>query len=477
MLPREVDLCVVGAGPVGLAALYEARLCGIDAIAVERTDQPVTSIHRHVEGLVYQSDARHFEVAGLPVDCGDSSQCTREDVLSYYARVIHHGRLRIHYRTECVDLEPVGDHVRVVLNTEGDSSVLTARRVVLTNWFRMRKFECARTSSHGCLEVLHGVQPAARLAGRRVVVFGGGLSAVEQVALLMNLGHRVILLLRSARGAIHRHPAFERLIHATGSEILDGVKNLRLEGRRVFCERNGASEHVDADVLVFAGGAQVNGKTVSLVERRGLVSNDLARELCAIAPPEGLSQRVDGPDDSNPQLRIPDLWTYLFSGCRGVHFCGGILHRGTYKAGIAVSIGTARLAVRAIAGERVPKDWRPPLPTLLQQPEFLAWLATVRDWASFDEIRPLAVTSLSRHWPLRKVTLRPLRPNEYVLGEHSPLDAELLALADGQSTVAQLARRSGIAEEWQREELRDAFRDLFYRNALTWMPSRWDVER
>jgi NADPH-dependent 2,4-dienoyl-CoA reductase/sulfur reductase-like enzyme len=89
------DLVVVGAGPVGLAALWFAGRHGINAIAIESASSPLESIRRFSPGLVTASNALKWEIDGLPVDCRSVTEVTREDLLSYYSRVSSLGGLRV----------------------------------------------------------------------------------------------------------------------------------------------------------------------------------------------------------------------------------------------------------------------------------------------------------------------------------------------------------------------------------------------
>ncbi|MEA2503272.1 MAG: hypothetical protein QOG36_315, partial [Actinomycetota bacterium] len=50
--PSEVPLVVVGGGPTGIAALFEARREGIEAVGLEAGPGPTTSIREYLNGLV-----------------------------------------------------------------------------------------------------------------------------------------------------------------------------------------------------------------------------------------------------------------------------------------------------------------------------------------------------------------------------------------------------------------------------------------
>src|SRR5438876_5492701 len=50
--PSDVALVVVGGGPTGIAALFEARRQGIEAVGLEAGPGPTTSIREYLNGLV-----------------------------------------------------------------------------------------------------------------------------------------------------------------------------------------------------------------------------------------------------------------------------------------------------------------------------------------------------------------------------------------------------------------------------------------
>src|SRR2546430_7422732 len=93
--PSDVALVVVGGGPTGIAALFEARRQGIEAVGLEAGPGPTTSIREYLNGLVLISRPTDYEIAGLPLDTRDPNQLTREEVLPYLGRGINYGGLEL----------------------------------------------------------------------------------------------------------------------------------------------------------------------------------------------------------------------------------------------------------------------------------------------------------------------------------------------------------------------------------------------
>src|SRR5258708_8306297 len=115
--PAEVPLVVVGGGPTGIAALFQARLEGIEAVGLEAGPGPTTSVREYLNGLVLISRPTDYEIAGIPLDTRDPNQLTREEVLHYLGRVINYGDLDLRFHVPAQELADRDG--RVLVRTPG----------------------------------------------------------------------------------------------------------------------------------------------------------------------------------------------------------------------------------------------------------------------------------------------------------------------------------------------------------------------
>jgi thioredoxin reductase len=400
----RAPLIVIGAGPTGTAALFHAALEGLGAIGLEAGETPLADVHRYQRQLTLLSPSAHYEVAGIPLDSRSPSAVTREEVLSYYARLIRFGRLDIRCRHRCVGLEPQGGEVLVRVEAPEGAGIWRAENVLVTTWFRARQ-PPASWFRWG-LTVLTSVEEPSRLAGRRVVLLGGGVSACEQAVALMHAGQPVTVVARGKLSPAFANDAIEEMVEATGSRLIEGAEDLAVEPRGVVFRLAGqpACEVIPCDVVVACLGRELCPDTAYLLTRAGVVAS---RDLAAIE--SAIERFRTGPRVPGAIGRMvaewPDFWEQLVDGSRGIRIAGGGLHIGGGGAGVHGSIFLSYLAIQAILRRPFPESLAPPLPAAIWKARLPEFASEVRRW--FDRARgfrfdlvadvcPLAIRSWTR---------------------------------------------------------------------------------
>jgi len=86
-----VDVAIIGAGPVGLAAALEAERFGLSGVVFEAR-RPAASIERFPARMPFFSEARKIEIGGFLMAVLGAKP-TREGALLYYRRLPE--RLRV----------------------------------------------------------------------------------------------------------------------------------------------------------------------------------------------------------------------------------------------------------------------------------------------------------------------------------------------------------------------------------------------
>jgi putative flavoprotein involved in K+ transport len=190
------DLIIVGAGQAGLASAYAAREAGLDAVVLEASSLPAGSWPTYYDSLELFSPARFSSLPEMTFPGDPERYPTRDEVVGYltaYASSLG-SDIRLGQRVERVEVG--GGHF--VAETSAGLTVRAPRLIAATGGFgspHRPRLPGLRTYSG---TVLHSAEYASpeRFAGRRVVVVGGGNSAV-QIAVELAGSSRVTLATRS----------------------------------------------------------------------------------------------------------------------------------------------------------------------------------------------------------------------------------------------------------------------------------------
>lgn len=297
---RDVyDLCIVGAGPAGLACSLEAKRHGLRFVTLER---------ERLGGAVAQYPRRKL-VMTQPVDLPLVGRLARtsyskEELMELWEAVAEREHLPIVPGRSFERVERRGDgllEVHATVNAAGEdgaggngagengaaSACVTARHVCLALGRRGTPRKLGITGED-LPKVAYALLDAQSYVERRVLVVGGGDSAVEAaLGLAEQPGNRVTLSYR--RNAFTRIKArnTRRLAEATRSGALDVLLNSRplsIEEHTVTLSVDGGDLRVldNDEVFVFAGGVP----PFQQLERSGVSFDHSGRE----APPRLASQ-------------------------------------------------------------------------------------------------------------------------------------------------------------------------------------------
>ncbi|GAB5602122.1 YpdA family putative bacillithiol disulfide reductase [Thermus sp. FJN-A] len=188
-----VDVLVVGAGPVGLAAALEAKRLGLSHLVLERGTVAET-IRRFPRQMVFFSEAKNLEIGGHPL-VSQGPKPTRLEALLYYQRVAEREGLCLEAYTEVLGLKGEEGAFRVrARGRRGERAYLARYVVVATGYFGNPNR--LGVPGEDLPHVLHRYEEAAPFFGQRVAVVGGSNSAVEAALDLYRGGAKVTLVHR-----------------------------------------------------------------------------------------------------------------------------------------------------------------------------------------------------------------------------------------------------------------------------------------
>ncbi|MCM3877361.1 MAG: FAD-dependent oxidoreductase, partial [Thermoanaerobaculia bacterium] len=187
--PGQVDVLVIGAGPVGLACALEAARQGLSHVVIEK-EAPLQTLVRWPTHTVFFSTPELLEIGGHPfVTAGGKP--TRREGLFYYRRVAESEGIVIRHHEKVTSLKREGGFFRVATA----KGLHRARAVVVATGF----FDTPNligVPGEDLPKVSHYYTEPFAHTGSDVLVVGGKNSAVEAALDLHRNGARVTMAVR-----------------------------------------------------------------------------------------------------------------------------------------------------------------------------------------------------------------------------------------------------------------------------------------
>lgn len=270
-----LDLCIVGAGPAGLACALEAKKHGLRFAVIDQASELGGTVAKYPRRKLVITQPVELPLYGAL----KQASYTKEELIDLWKSIARQHELPIRAGCTLESLQRFDDGF--VLATSGGE--VRARHVCVAVGRRGAPNRLG-VAGEELEKVSYGLLDAHSYAGRRVLVVGGGDSAVEAaVALAEQPDAHVTLSYRRAAFFRLRGRSEQRLNHALESGRLQVV--LDSDVRAI------APEHVELEVREPQGA------------RRVRVANDDVFVLAGGAPPFPLLERAGVSFD--PTLRAP----------------------------------------------------------------------------------------------------------------------------------------------------------------------------
>lgn len=222
--PIETDAVIIGAGPVGLFAVFELGLLDIKAHVIDTLDRPGGQCAE------LYPDKPIYDIPGLPIVTGQEITDRLMEQIKPFGATLHLGE-----RVE--QLERLSDR-RFRLTTDAGKT-LVAKVVVIAaggGSFTPKRPPLSGIEAYEGASVFYSVRRMEDLKGKAVLIVGGGDSALDWTLNLQPLAKNVTLLHRrdEFRGAPHSVEKMRALAAEGKIRLLIGqVTELHGDGGRL----------------------------------------------------------------------------------------------------------------------------------------------------------------------------------------------------------------------------------------------------
>jgi thioredoxin reductase (NADPH) len=244
----EVDLAIIGAGPTGLYAAYYAGFRGLSTVLVESLVEPGGQI------TALYPEKPIYDVAGFPGIIGKDLVAGCVEQASAYDPIYLLG----HRAEQLEQVDPQDDRAGFRLTTHR-GTVVVARAVLIAGGigtFTPRPLP-GSTAWEG-RGLIHFVRDLEALRDERVLIVGGGDSAVDWALALEGIAEHVTLVHR--REGFRAHAGSVERLHAADVEVLVHHEVRRIEGGDrvervvVFDNRSDEESGLEVDTVIAALG-------------------------------------------------------------------------------------------------------------------------------------------------------------------------------------------------------------------------------
>jgi len=243
-----VDVAIVGAGPAGLAAALEAQARGLTVRVLEQEESLGGAILHYPRRKLVLTQPTRIPCWGEM----DREEYTKEELLAILQECVGDHGVPVQFGQRVLDVSVNG---RATVQTT--AGAVHARTVVLATGRRgtPRKLGVPGEDQPN---VMYRLLDAASYSGRRILVVGGGDSAVEAAAALADNGNEVTLSYRKPRllrvkrknQLISDQMIADRRMRALFESNVTGI-----DGERVHLTTPRGEHELQAhDIFVFIGG-------------------------------------------------------------------------------------------------------------------------------------------------------------------------------------------------------------------------------
>lgn len=188
----DLDLLIVGAGPIGLACGIEAKKAGLSFCIVEKGCL-VNSIYHYPVNMTFFSTSERLEIGDIPF-VSNNAKPTRNEALEYYRRVATHFKLPIRLFEEVEDLqEEPGSEFRFEVKTS--KGLYRTQHIIIATGFYDIPFPL-QVPGEDLPKVTHYYKDPHFYAFQKVLVIGAQNSAVDAALETWRKGAEVTMLVR-----------------------------------------------------------------------------------------------------------------------------------------------------------------------------------------------------------------------------------------------------------------------------------------
>ncbi len=186
---KELDLIIVGGGPIGIACGLEAKKNGISYLILEK-GPIVNSLFNYPVNMQFFSSSEKLEIDEIPF-ISKEAKPKRNEALEYYRRIVTSNNLNIHLFENVTSIEKKED----VFEVETKKQKYKAKNVIIATGFYDLPNKL-NVPGEDLAKVSHYYKDPHFYASQKLAVIGASNSAVDAALECWRKGAEVSMIIR-----------------------------------------------------------------------------------------------------------------------------------------------------------------------------------------------------------------------------------------------------------------------------------------
>jgi thioredoxin reductase (NADPH) len=167
----NVDVCIIGAGPIGICCGIEAKKANLSYLIIDKGCL-VNSLYNYPKNMTFFSTSDKLEIGDVPF-ISHNTKPTKSEALEYYRRVVSSWKLDVNLYEEVMDIEK--KDFFYIKTTKGE---YTAKKIILSTGFYDLPYKL-NVPGENLDKVKHYYDEPHPYFGMKIAVVGAANSAVD----------------------------------------------------------------------------------------------------------------------------------------------------------------------------------------------------------------------------------------------------------------------------------------------------------
>ena len=168
---EEYDICIIGAGPVGLNCGIEATKSNLSYLIIDRGCL-INSLYNYPNNMTFFSTSDKLEIGKIPF-ISHNSKPTKAEAMEYYRRVASSWKLNINLYEEVIDIEK-----HKLFQIKSNKNNYKAKHVIIATGFYDLPYKL-NVPGEELKKVKHYYDDPHPYFGMKIAVVGAANSAVD----------------------------------------------------------------------------------------------------------------------------------------------------------------------------------------------------------------------------------------------------------------------------------------------------------